>query len=65
MHLGSPMRDYYAHLQAHYNDGARFRTHFVTAREMANIALAAEAGHSGNPHAYRDFHITPPPGVTE
>jgi hypothetical protein len=29
--------------------------HFVSAREMANIALAACDGHEGNPGEYRDY----------
>jgi hypothetical protein len=33
--------------------------HFVTAREMANIALAACAGRSGNPGDYRDYRLRP------
>jgi hypothetical protein len=33
----------------------------VTAREMFNIALAAMHGHSGNPAAYRDYSLPPPP----
>ena len=55
MHLGQPTRAHYEHLLAHYNDGENYRCHFVTAREMANIALAAEAGKSGNAGDYRDF----------
>ena len=31
-----------------FNDGTTYRLHFVTAREMANIALAAIDGQSGN-----------------
>ncbi len=37
-----------------------FRLHYVTAREMYNIIKAAEAGHSGNPHEFRDFTIPKP-----
>jgi hypothetical protein len=39
-------------------DGAAARNeilHFVTAREMANIALAACDGREGNPGDYRDY----------
>jgi hypothetical protein len=31
--------------------------HFVTAREMVNIALAACGGRSGNPGDYRDYRL--------
>ncbi len=31
--------------------------HFVTAREMVNIALAACDGKSGNPGDYRDYRL--------
>jgi hypothetical protein len=33
------------------------KTHFVTAREMANIVLAACAGETGDPGEYRDFRF--------
>ena len=35
------------------------RLHFVTAREMANIALAATDGKEGNPSDYRDYRFQP------
>jgi hypothetical protein len=35
--------------------------HYVTAREMYNVARAAMDGHSGNPNAYFDYRIAPPP----
>jgi hypothetical protein len=50
-------------LCAHYNDGIRHRLHYVTAREMVNIALAAMDGKSGDPNAYRDYALPPPPMV--
>jgi hypothetical protein len=34
--------------------------HFVTAREMFNIARAAMDGKTGNPSAFRDYEIPPP-----
>lgn len=48
-------------LTTQYNDGERWRLHYVTAREMFNIALAAMEGKSGNPNDFRDFSIAPPP----
>jgi hypothetical protein len=47
-------------LESRYNDGRRWRLHYVTAREMYNLIKAAEAGHAGDPSAYRDFAIAPP-----
>ncbi|HZO15734.1 MAG TPA: hypothetical protein VFB62_20820, partial [Polyangiaceae bacterium] len=46
---------------ATYNDGARWKLHYVTAREMYNIALAAMDGKTGDPHVYRDYRLPPPP----
>ena len=46
---------------AEYNDGARWRLHYVTAREMYNIACAAMDGRDGDPHAVRDYVLSPPP----
>ncbi|MFT6770581.1 MAG: hypothetical protein ACJARU_000781, partial [Congregibacter sp.] len=34
--------------------------HYVSSREMYNIAKAAEAGNSGNPNDYRDFVLPKP-----
>lgn len=46
---------------ARYNDGERWKLHYVTAREMYNIAIAAIDGKMGNPCDYRDYCIAPPP----
>jgi hypothetical protein len=45
----------------HYNDGGRWKLHYVTAREMFNIARAAMDGKDGDPNAYRDYLVAPPP----
>jgi hypothetical protein len=55
--LGDPIRRMHAHLREKYNDGTRYRLHYVTARELYNIIRAAEAGKTGNPGDYRDFVI--------
>ena len=47
-------------LNKHYNDGKRFRLHYVTAREAFNIVKAAEDGHAGNAGRYRDYLIPHP-----
>lgn len=39
---------------------ARFRLHYLTAREAYNVVKAAEAGCDGDPNDYRDFEIPPP-----
>ncbi len=43
------------------NDGVRNCLHYVTAREMYNIARAAMDGMCGNPHDYRNYLLTRPP----
>lgn len=55
--LGAAGESMFAHLERHYNDGVRYRLHYVSAREMYNIARAAEDGHAGNPDAWRDYEI--------
>ncbi len=45
------------------NDGDRYVLHYVTAREMYNIARAAERGLQGAPGLYRDHEIAPPPAA--
>jgi hypothetical protein len=57
MALGDDMREFHRHLGERFNDGARYRLHYVTAREMYNIVKAAEAGKTGDPGAYRDYAI--------
>jgi hypothetical protein len=49
-------------LTTRYNDGRDWVLHYVTAREMFNVAMAAMEGKSGDPCAYRD-HVLPPPPV--
>jgi len=46
---------------AQYNDGAQWVLHYVTAREMYNIAMAAMAGEAGNPNDFRNYRLPPPP----
>ena len=40
--------------------GRQHCLHYVTAREMYNIARAAEAGESGDPGGFRDYRIQRP-----
>ena len=48
------------YLEAKYNDGEKYRLHYVTAREAFNIVRAAEDGKSGNPGDFRDYVIPHP-----
>jgi hypothetical protein len=48
---------------AEYNDGVRWKLHYVTAREMYNIAIAAMEGRSGDPGEWRDYRLAPPPAA--
>lgn len=61
--LGPEGRRLHEYLAARYNDGRRWILHYVTAREMYNIAVAAMEGATGDPTAYRDRVIQPPPVV--
>ena len=55
--LGEPMEALLTHLETRYNDGERFRLHYVTAREMVNLIKAAERGEQGEPGRYRDYEL--------
>lgn len=55
MLLGEPMRAFHRHLRERAAGDSMFEYHYVTAREMANLALAAEAGQSGEPHRFRNY----------
>ncbi len=50
----------YEYLGAKYNDGKKYRLHYVTARECYNIIKAAEDSQVGNPNLYRDYLIPHP-----
>lgn len=49
---------------AHYHDRKNYVLHYVTAREMYNVAVAAMRGERGDPAAYFDY-VLPPPPVTD
>ncbi len=48
-------------LTSRYNDGDRWVLHYVTARELFNIAWAAMECREGDPNRYRDYLLAPPP----
>ncbi len=55
--LGEPMREFIRDLSEGTNNHNRDKVHFVTAREMTNIVLAACDGRDGNPGDYRDYRL--------
>jgi hypothetical protein len=59
--LGGPGRRLHEHLAARYNDGRRWVLHYVTAREMYNLAVAAMDGAQGDPTDHLDHDVRPPP----
>jgi hypothetical protein len=50
-------RAMHAELARLYKDDPRYRLHYVSAREMSNIARAAEDGKTGDPNNYRDYEL--------
>lgn len=62
--LGPAMEAFHQAINREFNDGKRYRLHYVTAREMANVVRAAEAGEHGNAGEYRDYMLPPPPAVS-
>jgi hypothetical protein len=55
--VGDPMANFLRELTSFARISAHVRLHFVTAREMTNIALAACDGLSGDPGSYRDYRF--------
>ena len=56
---GELLERLWSDLEARYNDGERYMLHYVTAREMYNLAKAAEAGAPGPPEVHRDYAVPP------
>lgn len=54
--IGAPMQRFLAELLQE-SDNRNEEIHFVTAREMVNIILAACDGREGNPAEYRDYRL--------
>ncbi len=55
--LGDSMRRFLHDLVTEARDGRCYQVHFVTAREMVNIALAACDGREGEPDEFRDYRL--------
>ncbi|MGH9704383.1 MAG: hypothetical protein ACRD4K_13495, partial [Candidatus Acidiferrales bacterium] len=54
--LGEPMRNFLReYLRGGRDEG--YQVHFVTAREMVNVMLAACDGREGNPSEFRDYRF--------
>ena len=58
--LGPAMEELHEELARSYNDGRTWQLHYVTAREMYNLARAAMDGKNGSPGAWLDYEIPPP-----
>jgi hypothetical protein len=56
--LGEPIAELHEAL-ADLGRGGGWRVHYVTAREMYNVARAAMDGHAGSPAEYFDYEIPP------
>lgn len=61
--LGAPMVELHRELARRSTRDPQFHYHYVTAREMYNLARAAEAGWRGSVDAARDFELIPNSGV--
>lgn len=59
--LGESGRAMHATLRDGFNDGTEWALHYVSAREMYNVAVAAIHGEDGDPGAHRDHALPPPP----
>lgn len=59
--LGEPGHGLHRELTTRYNDGVNWKLHYVTAREMYNLAVAATMGCAGDPNEFRDFELPKPP----
>ena len=55
--LGAPMQQFLREVTSGARNGRDHHLHFVTAREMVNIALAACDGRDGNPGEYRNYRL--------
>jgi len=57
--LGGHLERGLSYLERHYNDGANYVLHYVTARETYNLVRAAAAGKTGDPREYMNWIIPP------
>jgi hypothetical protein len=57
--LGTSIQRFLQELLDNGRAGAVYKVHFVTAREMVNIALAACDGRDGDPGDFRNYRLRP------
>jgi hypothetical protein len=55
--FGAAIQNFLRELVEGSGNGVEYRLHFVTMREMVNIALAACDDRKGNPGEYRDYRF--------
>lgn len=58
--FGQKARAMHAVLAQQYNDGRRFKLHYVTARQAFNVVRAAEHARDGDPAQFFDYELPPP-----
>jgi hypothetical protein len=58
--LGDHIVRFHEALAQRHNDGKRWKLHYVTAREMFNVARAAMDGKRGEPSDWFDYEVPPP-----
>src|SRR5205807_901208 len=59
--LGTDFEALFSDAESRFNDGARYRLHYLTAREMFNVIKATEAGVTGDVGGLRDYILPRPP----
>jgi hypothetical protein len=59
--FGKKAMEMHSLLNKRYNDGVKYKLHYVTARQAYNICRAAENGMTGDPSLYKDYEIAPYP----
>ena len=62
--LGQGTAAFHRALLEEYSAKSGWNVHYVSAREMFNVARAAMAGEAGNPDDFRDYVLPPPPAAT-
>ena len=55
--FGERARRMHRTLAEQYNDGRRYRLHYITARQAFNLARAAEGGAQGDPEQFLDWEV--------